>query len=86
MLCSAYWSEQPAMVEVDLPDVKFTSRAHQSETKWHWNCAATLCNNSWRTEQNSASMLEYYNLLEEVEVENDKTLKMRTTKFLKTRR
>jgi len=59
VLCSAQWSEQPAMVEVDLPDIKFTTRARQSETKWHWNCAATLCNNSWRTEQNGASTLEY---------------------------
>ena len=29
VLCSAHWSKQPAMVEVDLPDVKFTTGARQ---------------------------------------------------------
>jgi len=63
--------------------LKFTTRARQSETKWHWNCAATLCNNSWRTEQNAASTLEYYNLSE---VEKDKTLKNAYYKILKNKK
>lgn len=83
VLCSAHWSKQPTMVEVDLPDIKFTTRARQSETKWHWNCAATLCNNSWRTEQNGASTLEYYNLSD---VEKDKTLKNAYDKILKNKK
>ena len=88
VLCSAHWSKQPAMVEVDLPDVKFTTGVRQvnatpSETKWHWNCAATLCNNSWRTEQNGASRLEYYKLSE---VEKNKTLKNAYNKILKNKK
>ena len=29
VLCSAHWSKQPAMVEVDLSDVKFTTGVRQ---------------------------------------------------------
>ena len=52
MLSSAHWSKQPAMVEVDLPDVKFN-------TKWHWNCAVALCKRSWRTDQNGVIKVIY---------------------------
>ena len=34
VLCWAHWSKQPAMVEVDLPDVKFTTGVRQVLNKY----------------------------------------------------
>ena len=36
-----------------------SERKSENKSKWHWNCAGTLCTNNWRTRTPG---LEYYSL------------------------
>ena len=52
VICSAHWSSRKIQMPEDLPDIKHASVSNDKDTtfgRWHWNCAATLWNNSWRT-------------------------------------
>ena len=70
----------------DLPSVKFTKVGNQQSWKVkqeHWNCAATLCTNSWRTKN---KQLKYYRFKEfaqcpEKQHEYSKILKNKGTDF-----
>ena len=70
----------------DLPSVKFTKVGNQQSWKVkqeHWNCAATLCTNSWRTKN---KQLKYYRFKEfakcpEKRHEYSKILKNKGTDF-----
>ena len=49
MICCAHWSSGQRLSFDDLPDVKHTFKDDTLAIYWHWNCAAGLCTNSWRT-------------------------------------
>jgi len=83
VLCSAHWNKQPVDIIDEIPDVKFATRIVENDTKWHWNCAAALCNNSWRTASLPNSTLKYYKLSE---VRKDKCLKTAYDKILKNKK
>ena len=81
VICSGHWSKKRENF-YDLPDIKYTAKNKDytpSSSNWHWNCSATLCNNSWRTTGVTCS---YYKLSE---VANDKKLKLAYQKILKSK-
>ena len=81
-----HWSCGKRLNLEDLPSVKFTEVGNQESQKVkqeHWNCAATLCTNSWRTKN---KQLKYYRLKEiakcpEKRREYGKILKNKGTDF-----
>lgn len=80
VICSGHWSKTRENL-YDLPDIKYTTKYKDEtavKTNWHWNCCATLCNNSWRT-----TGVTYYKLSE---VANDKKLKLAYEKILKKKK
>ena len=81
-----YWSCGKRLNLEDLLSVKFTEVGNQESRKVkqeHWNYAATLCTNSWRTKN---KQLKYYRLKEiakcpEERPEDSKILKSKATDF-----
>ena len=81
-----HWSCGKRLNLEDLPSVKFAEVGNQESQKVkqeHWNCAATLCTNSWRTKK---EQLKYYRLKEiakcpEKRREYSKILKIKGTDF-----
>ena len=62
--CSKHWSCGKRLNLEDFPSVKFTESGNQVPPKVkqeHCYCAATLCTNSWRTENKD---LKHYRLKE----------------------
>ena len=77
VICCAHWSRGQRLSLEDLPDVKHTFKDDTLATSWHWNCAAVLCTNSWRTPG-----IHYYKLCE---IARDKELKRAYEKVLKNK-
>lgn len=53
VICSKHWELSKRRDLDDLPTIKFTEneKLNASTSKQeHWNCAAALCTNSWRTQ------------------------------------
>ena len=67
VICSKHWTSGKRTSLEDLPTIKFTSTEKEQaqckphERAEHWNCAAALCTNSWRTKDKK---LLYYRLSE----------------------
>ena len=86
VICSMHWSCGKRLNFEDLPSVKFTevgNKESQKVKQEHWNCAATLCTNSWRTKN---KQLKNYRLKEiakcpEKRREYSKILKNKGTDF-----
>ncbi|KAL9978094.1 hypothetical protein ACROYT_G015575 [Oculina patagonica] len=77
VICCAHWSSGQRLSLDDLPDVKHTFKDDTLAINWHWNCAAALCTNSWRTPG-----IHYYKLCE---IARDKDLKCTYEKVLKNK-
>ena len=85
VLCSAHWSKGTREAMDDLPDVKYTTKNKKEivdsvpsvTPSWHWNCAAALCTNSWRTPE-----VHYYKLCE---ISKDRALRNAYDKILKNK-
>ena len=77
VICCAHWSSGQHLSLDDLPDVKHTFKDDTLAINWHWNCAAALCTNSWRTPG-----IHYYKLCE---IARDKELKCAYEKVVKNK-
>ena len=62
VICTKHWPSGSRKDIEDLPTIKFTTLESPSNSNKveHWNCAAALCTNSWRTN----GKLTYYRLSE----------------------
>ena len=61
VICCKHWKSGERKDYLDKPTIKFISVKDkvQKSGKEHWNCAAALCTNSWRTTKDN---LTYYRL------------------------